>query len=72
MLDQKVVLSTKKDQILIIEWEVFLMEAEQNCSYDRVVITEVVSNNSLKLLVYCIQQSEIPLLLSEVVLLTKP
>ena len=41
MLDQKVVLSSKKDQIIIIEWEDFLMEAETNCSYDRVVITEV-------------------------------
>ena len=41
MLDQQVVLSSKKDQIIIIEWEAFLMEAEKNCSYDRVVITEV-------------------------------
>lgn len=43
MLDQNVVISSKKDQIIIIEWTAFSIEAEKNCSYDRVVITEVVS-----------------------------
>ena len=43
MLDQNVVISSKKDQIIIIEWTAFSIEEEKNCSYDRVIITEEVS-----------------------------
>ena len=42
MLDKNVVISTEKDQIIIIEWDAFSIEAEKNCSYDKVVITELV------------------------------
>ena len=49
MLEQKVLFSSKEGHIIVIEWEDFSIEVEQNCSYDRVIITEKVCfsiNNS--------------------------
>ena len=42
MLEQKVLFSSKEGHIIVIEWEDFSIEVEQNCSYDRVIITEKV------------------------------